>query len=196
MSGSLEWYNYMRQTPARSHCKRTRSKRRNVSIRISDTNLLVSWWRIKLHLIWRKVQPRTSFLKLQRIFLRIKATRKIQKWKEYVEGYHKKLWSGINSLLQESNKDSSYSKVRSILSGEETIRLNLEFLYRNNHADLLILKNTKVKDNSTSKFVNFADIYVSRMPSIRETPYTTQPWPLPMLSCMPVLLAMNFCARI
>ncbi|KAL1935717.1 hypothetical protein VTP01DRAFT_4857 [Rhizomucor pusillus] len=43
----------------------------------------------------------------------------------------------------ESNKDSSYSKVRSILSGEETIRLNLEFLYRNNHADLLILKNTK-----------------------------------------------------
>ncbi|OAD01801.1 hypothetical protein MUCCIDRAFT_187029 [Mucor lusitanicus CBS 277.49] len=34
-------------------------------------------------------------------------------------------------------------KIKSILSGEESIRLHLEFLYRNNHTDLLILKNTK-----------------------------------------------------
>ena len=31
-----------------------------------------------------------------------------------------------------------------ILGGETTIALHLEFLIRNNHADLLILKNTKV----------------------------------------------------
>lgn len=35
-------------------------------------------------------------------------------------------------------------RVVAILSGEESIRLHLEFLYRNNHADLLILKGTKV----------------------------------------------------
>lgn len=37
-----------------------------------------------------------------------------------------------------------FAKIRSILSGEESIKLHLEFLYRNNHTDLLILKNTKV----------------------------------------------------
>lgn len=35
-------------------------------------------------------------------------------------------------------------RVVAILTGEESIRLYLEFLYRNNHADLLILKGTKV----------------------------------------------------
>ncbi|KAI9023487.1 armadillo-type protein, partial [Phycomyces nitens] len=39
--------------------------------------------------------------------------------------------------------DSPYQKMRSILSGEESIRLYLEFLYRNNHTDLMILKATK-----------------------------------------------------
>ncbi|KAL1925244.1 uncharacterized protein VTP21DRAFT_127 [Calcarisporiella thermophila] len=38
---------------------------------------------------------------------------------------------------------SPFDKIRSILSGEESIKLHLEFLYRNNHSDLLILKNTK-----------------------------------------------------
>jgi 26S proteasome regulatory subunit N2 len=35
-------------------------------------------------------------------------------------------------------------KLRDILSGNISIKLNLEFLYRNNKADQLILKNTKV----------------------------------------------------
>ena len=35
-------------------------------------------------------------------------------------------------------------KIHNILSGETSIKLYLEFLYRNNHTDLLILKNTKV----------------------------------------------------
>ncbi|KAI7883369.1 armadillo-type protein [Mucor mucedo] len=39
--------------------------------------------------------------------------------------------------------DTPFKKIKSILSGEESIRLHLEFLYRNNHTDLLILKNTK-----------------------------------------------------
>ena len=36
------------------------------------------------------------------------------------------------------------NKLVAILGGETTIALHLEFLIRNNHADLLILKNTKV----------------------------------------------------
>ncbi|OBZ82826.1 26S proteasome non-ATPase regulatory subunit 1 [Choanephora cucurbitarum] len=42
-----------------------------------------------------------------------------------------------------SKNDTPFKKIKSILSGEESIRLHLEFLYRNNHTDLLILKNTK-----------------------------------------------------
>ena len=35
-------------------------------------------------------------------------------------------------------------KVHHILTGEASIKLHLEFLCRNNQADMLILKNTKV----------------------------------------------------
>ncbi|CAB4395122.1 uncharacterized protein OCT59_026377 [Rhizophagus irregularis] len=42
-----------------------------------------------------------------------------------------------------SPTDEKYAKIQRILSGEESIKLHLEFLYRNNHTDLLILKNTK-----------------------------------------------------
>ncbi|KAH7400223.1 putative 26S proteasome regulatory subunit rpn2 [Cadophora sp. MPI-SDFR-AT-0126] len=38
-----------------------------------------------------------------------------------------------------------YNRIRAILDGSETIRLNLEFLYRNNHTDLSILN--KVRDS-------------------------------------------------
>ncbi|KAG0099850.1 proteasome regulatory particle base subunit [Podila epicladia] len=38
---------------------------------------------------------------------------------------------------------SKYDKVKSILSGKETIKLQLEFLCKNNHTDMLILKNSK-----------------------------------------------------
>jgi 26S proteasome regulatory subunit N2 len=37
-----------------------------------------------------------------------------------------------------------YDKLRNILTGQESIKLYLEFLKRNNHADLSVLKNTKV----------------------------------------------------
>ncbi|GAA5963482.1 hypothetical protein JCM21900_006483 [Sporobolomyces salmonicolor] len=42
----------------------------------------------------------------------------------------------------EEKKDSHRERIVAILSGEESIKLYLEFLYRNNHADLLILKGT------------------------------------------------------
>ncbi|CAO3644071.1 unnamed protein product [Cunninghamella echinulata] len=45
------------------------------------------------------------------------------------------------NAAQENN--DPIKKILSILSGEESIRLYLEFLYRNNHTDLMILKNTK-----------------------------------------------------
>ena len=39
--------------------------------------------------------------------------------------------------------DTHYSRIRQILSGEESIKLYLEFLFRNNNTDMLTLKNTK-----------------------------------------------------
>ncbi|GAA5975568.1 hypothetical protein JCM5350_002652 [Sporobolomyces pararoseus] len=43
---------------------------------------------------------------------------------------------------KEESAPSHRERIIAILSGEESIKLYLEFLYRNNHADLLILKNT------------------------------------------------------
>jgi 26S proteasome regulatory subunit N2 len=57
------------------------------------------------------------------------------------------------------------SKMKTILSGELTIKLYLEFLYRNNHTDLLILKNTKTAlDSRNSVFhsaVTFANAFMN-----------------------------------
>ncbi|CAO3669707.1 unnamed protein product [Umbelopsis vinacea] len=41
------------------------------------------------------------------------------------------------------SNDDRFAKIKTILSGVESIKLHLEFLYRKNHTDLLILKNTK-----------------------------------------------------
>ncbi|RUP51626.1 hypothetical protein BC936DRAFT_146875 [Jimgerdemannia flammicorona] len=66
----------------------------------------------------------------------------------------------------EANKPTDkFSKIRSILSGEESIKLHLEFLYRNNHTDLLILKNTKNALESRNSVyhsaVTFANAFMS-----------------------------------
>lgn len=42
------------------------------------------------------------------------------------------------------HQDVPLANLKSILSGEKTMRLYLEFLSKNNHSDLLILKRTKV----------------------------------------------------
>jgi 26S proteasome regulatory subunit N2 len=44
------------------------------------------------------------------------------------------------------SNDDRFAKIKTILSGVESIKLHLEFLYRKNHTDLLILKNTKVRE--------------------------------------------------
>ncbi|RDA83385.1 hypothetical protein CP532_4736 [Ophiocordyceps camponoti-leonardi (nom. inval.)] len=50
-----------------------------------------------------------------------------------------------SSPSSDSSVDKAYRNIRSILEGSKTIRLNLEFLYRNNHTDLTILN--KVRDS-------------------------------------------------
>jgi len=44
----------------------------------------------------------------------------------------------------EQRLQSRLEKLDTILSGEYTIKLNLQFLIKNNKTDMLILKNTKV----------------------------------------------------
>jgi 26S proteasome regulatory subunit N2 len=52
--------------------------------------------------------------------------------------------AGVEAIPVEGS-ELNRQRVVAILTGEESIRLYLEFLYRNNHADLLILKGTKVR---------------------------------------------------
>jgi 26S proteasome regulatory subunit N2 len=56
-------------------------------------------------------------------------------------------------------------KIRHILTGELSVKLYLEFLYRNNKADLLILKNTKnALDSRNSAYhsaVTFANAFMN-----------------------------------
>ena len=60
----------------------------------------------------------------------------------------------FNASQSESDKKlvDKVDKLVAILGGETTIALHLEFLIRNNHADLLILKNTKVLALCIHKF--------------------------------------------
>ena len=64
-----------------------------------------------------------------------------------------------------STLDEALTKIRTIISGELSVKLYLEFLYRNNHADLLILKNTKnALDSRNSVFhsaVTFANAFMN-----------------------------------
>ena len=46
-------------------------------------------------------------------------------------------------VLQETKE--IYDKIREILAGQESVKLYLEFLKRNNKTDMLILKHTKVR---------------------------------------------------
>ncbi|KAH6581642.1 hypothetical protein BASA61_003489 [Batrachochytrium salamandrivorans] len=66
---------------------------------------------------------------------------------------------------EENTADPQLLKIRHILAGDLTIKLNLEFLYRNNRADLLILKNTKsVFDSRNSVYhtaVTFSNAFMN-----------------------------------
>jgi len=54
-------------------------------------------------------------------------------------------------------------KLRTILSGEKTISLALDFLFRNNNTDMLILKNTKTAVESRSSVLHSATIFANAL---------------------------------
>jgi 26S proteasome regulatory subunit N2 len=68
-----------------------------------------------------------------------------------------------------------YDKLRNILTGQESVKLYLEFLKRNNKVDMLILKNTKVPFLLVF-FLPFADTSLSYRKSWNlDRPSTTPP---------------------
>ncbi|KAF8898847.1 hypothetical protein BD779DRAFT_1666615 [Infundibulicybe gibba] len=64
---------------------------------------------------------------------------------DLVEGGAQDFLESVRGELPEGDADTKpiYDRLRSILTGQESVKLYLEFLKRNNHVDLLILKNTK-----------------------------------------------------
>ncbi|XXH05314.1 mRNA-capping enzyme subunit beta [Hypoxylon texense] len=74
----------------------------------------------------------------------------VEKKDDEPAGESEPLLSGETDVADESGevdekKSTVYRNIRSILDGTKTIKLNLEFLYRNNHTDLSILN--KVRDS-------------------------------------------------
>eukprot|EP00741_Cyanophora_paradoxa_P005709 tig00000903_g5533.t1 len=55
------------------------------------------------------------------------------------------------------------AKLKSVLSGELSVALHLEFLYRHNHADLLILKNIKAAVESRNAVCHSAAIFCNAL---------------------------------
>ncbi|RDB29217.1 26S proteasome non-ATPase regulatory subunit 1 A [Hypsizygus marmoreus] len=64
---------------------------------------------------------------------------------DLVEGGAQEFLESVRGELPEGDTDTkaTYDKLRNILTGRESVKLYLEFLKRNNHVDLVILKNTK-----------------------------------------------------
>ena len=58
-------------------------------------------------------------------------------------GLHATLFQKPALTDEEKEVQDRFSKLSTILSGEKTIELHLQFLIRNNKSDLLVLKNTK-----------------------------------------------------
>ncbi|KAG2150103.1 26S proteasome regulatory complex non-ATPase subcomplex Rpn2 Psmd1 subunit [Suillus cothurnatus] len=64
---------------------------------------------------------------------------------DLVEGGAREFLQGVKADLPEGKEETQdiYDKLRKILDGQESVKLYLEFLKRNNKVDMLILKNTK-----------------------------------------------------
>ncbi|KAF8078702.1 armadillo-type protein [Lyophyllum atratum] len=64
---------------------------------------------------------------------------------DLVEGGAQDFLESIRNELPEGDEATKpiFDKLRNILTGQESVKLYLEFLKRNNHVDLVILKNTK-----------------------------------------------------
>lgn len=84
---------------------------------------------------------------------------------DLAEGATQEYLAEVGRAIPESSEDIVVTNLRSILSGEKTIRLHLDFLFKNNHADLLILKNTKEALESRSSMyhsaVTFANAFMN-----------------------------------
>ena len=82
----------------------------------------------------------------------------------------------VSDALPDDAADAAqpkFARVKSILSGKETIKLQLEFLCRNNHTDMLILKDSKVRLCSTKSMIIL--LHVGRLWAYLEmTPSTDQ----------------------
>eukprot|EP01114_Cavostelium_apophysatum_P007838 TRINITY_DN2003_c0_g1_i1.p1 TRINITY_DN2003_c0_g1~~TRINITY_DN2003_c0_g1_i1.p1 ORF type:complete len:963 (-),score=285.53 TRINITY_DN2003_c0_g1_i1:59-2947(-) len=63
----------------------------------------------------------------------------------------------------QSTESDRFGKLRSIISGETTISKNLDFLFRNNNTDLLILKNIKTAVESRSSVLHSATIFANAL---------------------------------
>lgn len=53
-----------------------------------------------------------------------------------------------------------YTTLRKILGGQESVKLFLEFLKRNNKTDMLILKHTKVRHIARKRDIFLIGIYL------------------------------------
>lgn len=60
-------------------------------------------------------------------------------------GFHELCFVSFYLYMKNPEPKDQISKMIKILSGEMAIELHLQFLIRNNNADLMILKNTKVR---------------------------------------------------
>lgn len=61
-------------------------------------------------------------------------------------------------------QETAFIKIREILTGVLSIKLNLQFLSRNNHADLLYLKKSKLLESKSSMFhsaITFANAFMN-----------------------------------
>ncbi len=57
-----------------------------------------------------------------------------------------------DAMDTDGQDDSSLGKIRTALTGDLAIKLNLEFLHSNSHADLLLLKNEKMLESKASLY--------------------------------------------
>ena len=81
---------------------------------------------------------------------------------EYLLGVEKGV---VGEEGEKENEDVIITNLRKILSGEKTIRLYLDFLFKHNKADLLILKNTKdaleARSSMYHSSVTFANAFMN-----------------------------------
>jgi len=78
-------------------------------------------------------------------------------------------------------------KMLNILSGEITIGIHMQFLIKNNHADLLILKQIKVRQS-----ISFSLIILLLNRMLYAIQYVIQQLLLPMVICYRVQQVINF----